>query len=247
MPEMQTYEPGMFCWIELSTPDAAKSKEFYTSLFGWEAKEIPVPGGVYVMFYVGDKDLGAMMQNDKVPPRWLNFIAVASADDSAKRAGELGGKAGAPPFDVMDVGRMAMITDPQGATFALWEGRNHKGARVRDENNTLCWNELMTTDLEGAREFYKGLFDWNLKVSPEYTEIHVGEKPAGGLMQQPVPGSPSSWTPYLMVESVDATVDKAKSLGAQVYVQHDIPNVGRFAYLGDPQGAVFAVFTPAAR
>jgi predicted enzyme related to lactoylglutathione lyase len=241
---VEKYEPGMFCWIELATNDAAASKTFYTSLFGWAAKDMPIPDGVYTMLQKNGHDLGALYQTKEIPPNWATYITVENADDAAKKAKDLGATIVAPPFDVMDIGRMALVADPQGATFALWQAKKHIGATIRDETNTLCWNELMTSDIEEARAFYKSLFGWNLRVSAEYTEIDVGARPAGGMMQMPndMRGMPANWTPYFAVDDCDATVAKAKSLGAQVYVPPtDIATVGRFAVLADPQGASFDV------
>jgi predicted enzyme related to lactoylglutathione lyase len=244
MSVVEKYEPGMFSWIELATNDAAASKAFYTSLFGWDAKDMPIPDGVYTMLQKNGHDLGALYQTKEIPPNWATYITVENADDAAKKATDLGATLVAPPFDVMDIGRMAFVADPQGATFALWQAKKHIGATIRDETNTLCWNELMTSDIEGSRAFYKGLFGWNLRVSAEYTEIDVGQRPAGGMMQLPndMRGMPSSWTPYFAVDDCDAIVAKAKSLGAQVYVPPtDMAHVGRFAVLADPQGAAFDV------
>lgn len=238
------YEPGMFCWIELATNDAAASKSFYTSLFGWDTSDMPIPDGVYTMLQKDGHDLGALYQNKDAPPNWASYVAVASADDSAKKAQALGANLIAPPFDVMDVGRMAVVADPQGATFCLWQAKKHIGATIRGETGTLCWNELMTPDVAAANDFYAKLFGWNLKPSREYTEISVGTVGVGGMMQMTsdMQGMPSSWTPYFAVDDCDATADKAKSLGAQVYVKPtDIPNVGRFAVIGDPQGAMFDI------
>lgn len=242
MTKVEKYEPGMFCWIELATNDAAAAKTFYTSLFGWTANDMPIPDGVYTMFQKSGGDLGAMYQSKDIPPNWASYIAVANADDAAKKAAGLGANIVAPPFDVMDVGRMAVVTDPQGAAFCLWEARKHIGATIRDEANTLCWNELMTTDVAAARDFYKNLFGWSLKPSPQYTEINNGPVPIGGMMQMTgdMQGIPSNWSPYFAVDDCDAMTDKAKSLGGQVYVPPtDIPNVGRFSVIADPQGASF--------
>ncbi len=245
MPVVEKYEPGMFCWYELATSDGAAAKTFYASLFGWKVSDMPIPdGSVYSMLQKSGHDLGAMYQAKDVPPHWATYINVENIDDSAKKAQSLGANLVAPPFDVMDVGRMAVVADPQGATFCLWQAKKHIGATIRDETNTFCWNELMTSDIDAARAFYKGLFGWNLKPSPQYTEISVGQRPAGGMMQitPDMQGMPASWTPYLDVEDCDAIVAKAKSLGAQIYVPPtDIPNVGRFAVIGDPQGAMVDV------
>jgi predicted enzyme related to lactoylglutathione lyase len=248
MPKYE-FQPGTFCWIELAAADRRAAAEYYNALFGWTTRDLPMgpnPDDVYGMFVHDGVECGAVYtKQPDARPHWLSYIATANVDDTAAKAKSLGAKA-ADPFDVFEAGRMSHITDPQGASFAAWQPKQATPF-VRDENNTLCWNELMTSDIDGAREFYKSLFDWNLKVSPEYTEMHAGEKAVGGMMQHPMPGAPPSWTPYIMVESVDAIVEKAKSLGSQIFVQNDVPNVGRFAYIGDPQGAVFAVFTPAAR
>ncbi len=244
MPVVDKYEPGMFCWIELATNDAATSKSFYTSLFGWDTSDMPIPDGVYTMLQKNGHDLGALYQNKDAPPNWATYVAVASADDSAKKAQDLGGNLIAPPFDVMDVGRMAVVADPQGATFCLWEARKHIGATIRGETGTLCWNELMTPDTAAAGTFYSKLFGWNLKPSPEYTEISVGSTGIGGMLQltPDMQGMPAAWSPYFMVDDCDAIADKAKSLGAQIYVKPtDMPHVGRYAVIGDPQGAMFDI------
>jgi predicted enzyme related to lactoylglutathione lyase len=244
MPKIEKYEPGMFCWIELATNDAAAAKTFYTSLFGWEANDMPIPDGVYTMFQKSGGDLGAMYLSKDMPPNWASYVSVTNVDDSAKKAQSLGANLIAPPFDVMDVGRMSVVADPQGATFCLWQAKKHIGATIRDETNTLCWNELMTPDIVGARAFYASLFGWDLKPSPQYTEIHVGPVPVGGMMQitPDMQGMPPCWTPYFAVDDCDGMVEKAKSLGGQAFVPPtDIPNVGRFSVIGDPQGAMFDI------
>ena len=246
MTEMTKYDPGMFCWIELTTSDGAAAKAFYSSLFGWKANEIPMGPGEppYVMLEKNGKQVGALYENRKAPTNWLSYVAVESADDSAKTAKDLDANLIAEPFDVMDVGRMAVVQDPQGAIFALWQAKQHIGAGVRDEVNTLCWNELMTTDIEAARTFYQSLFDWTLKISPGYTEAHVGERAVGGLMQiaPEMEGMPPHWQPYFAVDDCDGTLRKAQSLGVKNHFgPMDIDKVGRFAVIEDPQGATFAV------
>lgn len=246
MTDMTKYEPGMFCWVELATSDGAAAKKYYTSLFGWTANEMPMGPDQppYVMLEKDGKQVGALYRNAAVPPNWLSYVAVADVDDLAKTVRDLGGKVLQRPFDVMDVGRMAILQDPQGAVLAMWQAGQHIGAAVRDEPNTLCWNELMTTDVAGAQFFYQALFDWRLKITPGYTEAHVGEKAVGGMMQiaPEMKGMPSHWQPYFMVDDVDATLAKAQSLGTtEHFGPMDIEHVGRFAVLHDPQGATFAI------
>jgi len=245
MPEMTSYPPGTFSWIELSTSDRQGAKSFYTQLFGWTVREMPVgegPDDIYAIVQKDGKDIGGVFQKSDVHPNWMSYVAVASADETADKAKSLGANVVAPPLDVMDLGRMAVFADPQGAFLAIWEAKKSIGATIYGETNTLCWNELMTTNAEGARKFYPELFGWTAKVSPEYTEWHVGERAVGGMIEKLPPGAPPHWIPYFAVEKTDAIVDKVKSLGGQVYMPGtDIPNVGRFAVLADPQGADFAV------
>jgi len=247
MPEITKHEPGTFCWIELAVPDRRAAQQFYTSLFGWTTNEVPMgEDEPYVMLEKDGRNVGALYQSAQAPPNWLSYINVESVDDSAKRARDLGATLLQEPFDVMDVGRMAVVQDGQGAVFAVWQPKSHPGIGVRDEVGTLCWNELMTTDVEAAQKFYESLFGWQLKVTPGYTEAHVGGKAIGGLMQiaPEMHGMPSHWKPYFMVENVDAAVKKAQSLGVtELFGPMDIPEVGRFAIINDPQGAAFAVIT----
>jgi predicted enzyme related to lactoylglutathione lyase len=249
MPEMTKYEPGMFCWIELLTSDRAAAQKFYSGLFGWTPLEIPMDGGEpYVMQQKNGKTVGAMYQNTNMAPNWMSYVAVASADDSARKAKDLGATLLMEPFDVMGLGRMAVVQDPQGAAFSIWQATGSPGIEVRNELGTLVWNELMTTDAEAARTFYGALFDWKMKASPEYTELHVGETAVGGLMQigPEWQGMPSHWQPYFLVDDCDATVQKAQSLGTtEVFGPFDLPSTGRLAVLKDPHGAAFALIKPA--
>ena len=180
-------------------------------------------------------------RDDNIPPNWATYVAVDSADASAEKVKSLGGNIMAGPFDVMDMGRMANAVDPQGASFALWQPLK-KAEFIVGETGTLCWNELMTTDAEGAQKFYMPLFGWTAKGSPEYIELHLGDRGIGGILQRLPPGVPPHWIPYFMVDDTDKFVGDLKSLGGQVYMgPTDIPNVGRFAVVADLQGAAFAV------
>jgi predicted enzyme related to lactoylglutathione lyase len=248
MPKTTSHAPGTFCWIELATADGQAAKSFYTSLFGWTVVEHDMgPGGIYFVFQKDGADTGAMYQIPPdmkgMPPNWLSYVAVADADAASGKAKGLGGSVISGPFDVMDKGRMAVIEDPQGATFAIWQARSHAGVCVRDEPGSLCWNELQARDLDKARAFYAPLFDWRLKESPEYTEMHAGDTAVGGMMLSQGPAEvPSHWLPYFAVEDCEATVARLQSLGGQVYAgPFDVPGVGRMAVAADPQGAAFSV------
>lgn len=251
MPEMTSYQEGQFCWVELATTDAKAAKSFYASLFGWTVKEIPMGDqGTYYMFQNKGRTAAAMAEQspqerkDGIPPHWNNYIAVKKADAAAAKVKTLGGNVVFGPFDVNDAGRMAFVTDPQGAMFAVWEGKRTPGASVVNEPGAFGWNELYTPDIEGSRKFYTAMFGWTLKVSPEYTEVHIGKQAIAGMMQltPEMSGMPPSWMPYFVVSDADDVVKKVKAGKGQVHVPpKDIPNVGRFAIVADPQGASFAV------
>ena len=260
MPKIDKHAPGTFCWFELGTTDQANAKNFYSSVFGWTVADMPMgPNEYYTMFKLsgGDAAAGYTMRAEEratVPPHWNLYVAVASADDTARRAAELGGKVIDPPFDVMTFGRMAVIQDPTGAVFMVWQENKHSGARILNEPGALCWTELSTRDTKAAEKFYTQLFGWTAKTSGtgtpmEYTEFSNQGKPGIGMMQMPaqVPaGVPSYWMPYFQVIDCDASTGKATELGGQVTVPPmDIPNTGRFSVISDPQGARLAIFTPA--
>ena len=139
---------------------------------------------------------------------------------------------------------MAFIADPQGAMFAVWQPKKSIGATINNETGTLCWNELYTPDIEASRKFYSSLFGWKLKVTPEYTEVHVGTNGIGGMFQitKEMGGMPPCWLPYFLVDDVDASAKKAQSVKGKITMPaKDIPNVGRIAMFSDPTGANFFV------
>ena len=255
MPETSRHEPGSFSWVELATTDTAAAKKFYGALFGWTFVDTPAgPDMVYTRFQVGEKDVAAAYPQQKeqrdhgVPPNWMSYVTVERADAAAAKARELGGTLMMEPFDVMEHGRMAVLQDPAGAVLSLWEPRKHIGVQVRDEPNTLCWNELYTRDTARASAFYTGLFGWKAKTDPGgYTEWHRADGAAvGGMIAiDPQWGPvPPHWLPYFMVNDCDASLGRATELGGRtVMPPRDIPKVGRFAMVADPQGAAFAIIT----
>ena len=253
MAERMKHEPGTFSWVELATRDSAAAKRFYTSLFGWGVDEMPVGDGTtYTMLTKNGKRVGALYQmsaqQQGVPPHWNSYVTVASADDSAARAKKLGGNVMLEPFDVLDAGRMAVVADPTGAVFSLWQPKRHIGADLVNEPGAFCWNELYTTDPNKAADFYMGLFGWTKDARHmdygEYVIFNRGGRQMCGMMQIPKEWGPvpPHWLVYFAVDDCDASVAKATSLGAKAMMPPmDIENVGRFAMLTDPEGAGFAV------
>jgi predicted enzyme related to lactoylglutathione lyase len=256
--EFTSHTPGTFSWPELATTDQKGAVAFYRALFGWDLNEQPMgPTETYSMFQLRGKEVGAaytMRPEEKqtgAPPHWNNYVTVKNVDEAVKKAEGLGAKVFAPPFDVMDAGRMAVLQDPTGAVFQVWTANRSIGARILNEPGALCWTELTTTDTKAAETFYTQLFGWTPKHSAagapmEYTEFSVGGTPLIGMMAKPpdMPAHiPSYWMPYFQVTNVDASASKGKELGGKVMVgPNDIPDAGRFAILTDPQGAMFAIF-----
>jgi predicted enzyme related to lactoylglutathione lyase len=248
-----THAPGTFCWPELSSTDQRAAEKFYTALFGWTMKETPMgPDSHYTVFLKEDESVGAVTQMDKnmtgVPSNWLSYVSTASVDQGVEKAKQLGGTLVVGPFDVMDLGRMAVLADPQGAHFALWEAKQHPGITRLNEDGSLVWTELMTTDTAKAGDFYKGLFGWGTEKFPagemDYTLWKHGTENAGGMMAiTPDMGPiPPNWLVYIGVKDADATAAKAKELGGSAMRgPWTVPGVGRIAILKDPTGAVFAI------
>jgi predicted enzyme related to lactoylglutathione lyase len=252
---VKDHAPGTFCWMSLGTTDATAAKEFYRKLFGWETQDLPMgDNSLYTMLKQDGSDVGGLyelsaeMKAQGIPSHWLLYVAVSSADETAAKVAASGGTIQAGAFDVPNVGRMAVIKDPQGAALAAWQAKGHAGAGIVGEIGTVCWNELNTTDTAGAAAFYKGVFGWEAKTSPvektPYTEWQLGGKSLGGMMQiQPEWGPvPPHWLVYFRVGSCDESLAKAVALGAKALMPPmDIKEVGRFAIIQDPTGAVFAV------
>jgi predicted enzyme related to lactoylglutathione lyase len=255
MQQTTKFAPGTFCWVELGTSDGDAARKFYTELFDWEFTDNPMgPGMVYTMLKQDGKDIGGLyqlmpeMKEQGIPPHWMSYVLVTSADEAAAKATEAGATLMKEPFDVYTIGRMAVVQDPTGAVFALWQAGTHQGSGVVNVPNSFCWNELGTNDTAKAKEFYTNVFGWTAKTESfgpmEYTMFANGERPAGGMYAlTPEMGNvPPHWLVYFAVEDCDATEAKAVSLGANIMKPaDDIPGIGRFSILLDPQGAAFAI------
>jgi hypothetical protein len=245
--------------MELGTTDQGAAKKFYADLFGWTVFDAPMgPGEFYSMFKLDGKDVAAgyTLRPDQrqmgVPPHWMLYIATNSVDDSARRVTELGGTVLAGPFDVMDVGRMAVVKDPTGAVFCLWQAKAHSGVGAYGVDNAFCWADLMTRDSKRAIDFYAQLLEWKWEKgehdSSGYLHIKNGDDYIGGMppAEHMPPNAPAHWQLYVQVADCDKTVEQAKTGGAKVcFGPVSMENVGRFAVLSDPQGAAFSVFQSA--
>jgi uncharacterized protein len=252
MPDRTSHPAGAFSYVELATSDLDAAKAFYSSLFGWAFVDSPLPmGGVYAMAKLRGRTAAAafVAPPEQGPPHWNSYVTVASVDEAADRAAGLGGTIVAPPFDVMEAGRMTVLHDPGGAFINLWEARADIGAEVVNEHGSLTWNELATREPEAAERFYRDLFGWEFARIPQAPmpmwSITLGGRGNGSMRQMgaEMPAEvPPNWLPYFAVDDVQAAIDAAERGGGSVVVPATEVPAGRFAVLRDPQGAVFAVF-----
>jgi predicted enzyme related to lactoylglutathione lyase len=250
--EVASHTPGTFCFSELNTRDVAKAKGFYTAVLGWATFDVPSAGGSYALARAQGKDVAGIHLSSHGGASWLQYVAVESADRTAARAAELGGAVEAPPFDVQGVGRMALLRDPAGARFALWQATGMIGARLADEPGAPAWYELVTHDLERATRFYEALFGWSApeRTIPEvgpYTVASLGDRQVAGLMRIRAEWGDVDphWQVYFAVADCARAVGLARDLGGCVYTgPSPVNGFGRFAVLADPDGAVFCMVEP---
>lgn len=256
MGERSSYAPGTFCWAELSTPDQEAAKTFYGALLGWGYNDVPIgEGAVYSIAQVDGLDVAAVspqppQQRDAgVPPFWSSYVAVQSADEVAQRAKDLGANLHAPPFDVMSAGRMAVIQDPQGAYFMLWQAAGTIGAKLVNAPGALVWNELASPDLDASSAFYSQLFGWEIApfegTSEPYLSIKNGGANNGGIRPLAPAGAPPHWLVYFGVQDIDAALSQAGELGAATLAGPIDIEIAKIAVIQDPQGAVFAIYAGA--
>ena len=251
MPEFTKYAPGTPTWVDLGTSDLGAATRFYCEIFGWDAEDQGEDAGHYTMMKLRGKNVAAIspLMSPQQPVAWSTYLATADADETARKVKEAGGTVVSEPFDIFDAGRMAVFIDPTGAAILTWQAKEHHGAQLANEPNTLVWNELYTRDLEKAKSFYKAAFGLDSEPVPgmDYTMLKVGDRAVAGLMATgiggPVPAEvPPHWNLYFGVDDTDATVARIQKLGGSVRVPPiDIPGVGRFAIVTDPQGAYFSI------
>jgi predicted enzyme related to lactoylglutathione lyase len=253
MPDRTSHPHGTISWTDLATTDQDSAKEFYGRLLGWEYDDQPAGEGViYSMAKVRGRAAAAIspQQPDEttagIPPHWNVYVTVDDVDAASAAAGEHGGTVLAGPFDVLDVGRMAVIADPSSAVLCLWQAKSSIGAEVVNEPGAMSWADTASTDPEAAQAFYAALLGWSfqqMSEEPPYWVIFNGERSNGG-MTAPPPGVPSNWFPYFVVEDIDAAIETATAAGGNPFVgPMDVPNGGRFVLIMDPQGAAFGLLS----
>jgi predicted enzyme related to lactoylglutathione lyase len=261
MSERSEYAAGEFCWVDLSTTDVEAAKRFYGELLGADAE--PAPGfpeedGGYGYFTKDGKRVAGFgpSQQEGQPSFWLSYVKVEDTDETTARMKEAGGKLHFGPVDLPGgSGRIAVFQDPTGAVIAISEEREHKGAQLVNEPGSWTWNNLLTRDVEAAREFYGKVFGWTPTRGegvPDYIwnwQMEGQRWPEGiaGLMamgsEMPAE-APPYWQVYFAVDDLDAAIEKTKGDGGRlIFGPQDTP-VARIAVLFDPQGASFSLIEP---
>jgi predicted enzyme related to lactoylglutathione lyase len=257
MAAIKKYIPGEFCWTDLGTTDVAGAKKFYKGLFGWKSTDFPMGDGAkYTIFQIKGKDVCALypmtdqQKKMKAPPSWVPFISVKSVAATAKKAKAAGGKIIAPPMDVgKKMGRMAILQDPTGAIFSLWQAGDHRGAQIKDVPGSVCWQDLNTPKPAVAGKFYPKVAGWKSEDQDysgnAYHLFKIGKLNECGMWPQPMKKLGPGWISYWQVADCAKSVAKAKRLGGKVLMGTTvIPEMCRFAILRDPQGAAFGFLEP---
>ncbi|MFF8610402.1 VOC family protein [Streptomyces sp. NPDC015346] len=251
------FTKGSPSWLDLGSPDTTAAAAFYRGVFGWDFASAGPDAGGYGFFQQDGRTVAALgpLTEEGADSAWTVYFQTPDVDATAKAAEESGGTVRTQPFDVMDAGRMAQLTDPGGADFAVWQPASVKGLEKASENNTLCWVELHVADPAEALEFYGKLFGWRSQEmeAPGMTyrvlstaEGDQQDASFGGVAELQEGGEKARWIPYFGVEDADEIVARTQGNGGSVLMPAaDVPDVGRIAWLADPFGAPFAVLKPA--
>jgi uncharacterized protein len=247
---------GTPCWVDLGTQDIQKAISFYSSQFGWGIQPGGPEAGGYSMAKLDGRNVagvGPLMGPPGTPSAWSTYFASSDADAAAARIKSAGGQLIMEPMDVMDAGRMLVATDTTGATFGVWQARNHTGAEVVNVPGAFTWSEHMSRDFEGAKAFYAAVFGYEYgDMSAEgfsYATLLInGQQVVGGIGAYPEgsEGHAAFWGVYFGTADTDKAVELATSHGGSVVRPATDSPYGRMAIVADNQGAVFSLIsTPA--
>jgi predicted enzyme related to lactoylglutathione lyase len=232
------YAAGTPCWVEVSSPDLLAAQAFYGGLFGWTAAVSPAGRTVFLL---ADRAVAGLRQAE--PAAWLTHIATDDLATTAKLVADAGGRVLSPPAALGADGRSAQFADPAGSTFAAWQRGTFFGAQVNNEPGSVCWNELATCDIEGARTFYGRVFGWDDQPG----EWHADHGSVGGIVMvdDRAPATVRAlWTVCFLVSDCAATAMRAGELGGRLVAGPRAEPVGQVAQLADPHGAAFSAIEP---
>ena len=246
---------GRFIWYELTTTDMQAAKTFYAAVVGWSTRDASLPGKPYTVFTAGDASVCGMMElprkarNSGERPMWIGYIRVDDVDAAADRIKRLGGVVQVPPQDILYVSRFSVVSDPQMATFALFNWQSPRQEQPVDlrARGRVGWHELLADNWEKAWAVYSELFGW------QKAEVHVGAmgvyqqfsaagQTIGGMMTKPPMVPVSCWLYYFNVDDIDAAVKRVRAGGGQVLTgPTEVLDGNWIVQCADPQGAMFAL------
>ncbi|MEV7192907.1 VOC family protein [Streptomyces sp. NPDC093510] len=248
---------GAPVWVDSCAPDLGGVSAFYRDLFGWELQQGAAEMGGYSQYQLaGRTAAGAMaISRDEAAPAWTLYFRTPDVDATVKSVEQAGGGTLFEAVDILDLGRMAGLTDSAGVPFSVWQQGELKGLDVLNEPGGLVWTELYTPDVSAAIGFYDSVFGWQTTEATfpggTYTMVHPAGGTADDMFGGVVPLADDScedgayWLPYFQVDDCDSAVAKALEGGGEVRMEPlSMEGVGRFAKLTDPAGARFAVLQP---
>ena len=246
---------GQFVWHELMTTDTEAAAAFYSKVVGWSIKQWAEDSD-YTLFMTPEGAMAGLMllpeeaKAMNVPPNWMTYIGTPDVDETARLATQLGGEVLRAPDDVPDVGRFAMLADPQGAAFGVMTLVNPSPDSAHVELGDFSWHELATSDGETAFDFYSDLFGWEKTESMDmgpgmgvYQMFGWKGRTIGGMFTKPenIPG-PAYWMPYAKVSDArGAAKTIARASGQVINGPMEVPGGDWITQGIDPQGAVFSV------
>jgi uncharacterized protein len=248
MSERSGYQHGVPCWVDTWQADPDTAVPFYEAVFGWRAQM----GTEYVMFRLRGADVAGLgyPPPEGVDPAWTTYVWVDDVDSAVQRATGAGGSVVAEPFDSLEAGRMTILADPAGATFAVWQPGVHRAAERVNEPSAYSMSMLHTPDPEAAAAFYGALFGWTTEAFGPATMFRlpgfVGGEPEQPVSREvvaammPSDGEPR-WAVDFWIADADAAARAATERGGRVLeAPSDMPPFRR-AVLADPAGAAFSV------
>ncbi|MCX4587926.1 VOC family protein [Streptomyces sp. NBC_01481] len=257
MTEATRHTPGTPCWVSLMVHGLDRTQTFYGELFGWEFSPGPQQLGPYVRALIDGKEvagIGILPADRQLPIAWTPYLATDDADTTAETIRSCGGTVGVGPLDAEDAGRMAVVTDPAGAVFGIWQASAHGGTAVYGTHGTPVWNELLTVETSSVGKFYQAVFGYEVEAvvsaDLDYVTLLLEGRPVASLhgVGHALPRNRGThWMTYFEVEDPDEAAERVVGLGGHVVQPPREASSGRLAIVADPEGAVFTIVRSATR
>jgi predicted enzyme related to lactoylglutathione lyase len=251
MTEATRRTPGTPCWVSLMVHGLDATQDFYGGLFGWDFSPGPRQLGPYVRALIDGKEvagIGRLPAERQLPIAWTPYMATDDADVTVETIRSCGGTVGVGPLDAEDAGRLAVVTDPAGAVFGVWQPTALSGTAVHGTHGTPVWNELLTAETSSVGKFYQAVFGYELEAivsaDYDYVTLHLQGRPVASLhgVGNALPRDRGShWMTYFEVEDTDDAARKVAELGGHVLYPPREASSGRLATVADPEGAVFTI------